>query len=53
MGQKMTKANETKILEAIREAVEAAVVEFGIEGVRALSMFPSASKAQEELPKAA
>ncbi len=38
----MTHIEEAKIFEAIKEAVEAAVTQFGIEGVRSLSMFPSA-----------
>jgi hypothetical protein len=38
----MTHIEEVKIFEAIKESIEAAVTQFGIEGVRSLSMFPSA-----------
>ena len=44
--------NNDLVLEAIRDAVESAVAEFGIEFVRTLSMFPSSVEAVE-LKKAA
>ncbi|EJL23695.1 hypothetical protein [Novosphingobium sp. AP12] len=37
-------ANEPKVLAAIERAVNAAIDQVGVEGVRALSMFPSSQK---------
>lgn len=48
----MSQHNAKAVHEAIREAVENAVLLFGIDGVRKLSMFPSSAKT-EELKEAA
>ncbi|WP_417615516.1 hypothetical protein [Parasphingorhabdus sp.] len=44
----MNKYEEAKVFEAIKDAVESAISIFGIAGVRALSMFPSAQKAEKD-----
>jgi len=49
----MIQTDEKAILDAIREAVETAVAEFGMEFVRTLSMFPSALVDEEVRSKAA
>jgi len=47
----MTKFDEAKACQAVKEAMEETVAHFGIAFVRTLSFFPSAQKA--ELKKAA
>lgn len=49
----MNKFDEARVFEAIKAAVESAISVFGVAGVRALSMFPSAQKSQENENKAA
>jgi hypothetical protein len=49
----MSKIQQDQLLEAIREAVELAVSGLGIDAVRAMSMFPSSRKLEDELQLAA
>lgn len=49
----MTESEELAIYLAIREAVEEAVTELGMEAVYALSMFPSADQNEEAYALAA
>jgi hypothetical protein len=49
----MTVSEELAILVAITEAVEEVVAELGMEAVYALSMFPSAEQAFEDVVLAA
>ncbi len=49
----MSTIEQELIFEAIRNAVEATVLELGIDALRSLSMFPSSTISEIEIPIAA
>jgi hypothetical protein len=49
----MIKSMNPRVVEAITNAVHAAIAQVGIDGLRGTSMFPSSSKVRVELPLAA
>lgn len=53
MRMNMTQTQDKAVFDAIRDAVEAAVAEFGIDFVRTLSMFPSTYLEESVIDKAA